>query len=129
MNLSHRLHVDPAARARLLRYVFWFLAASLLFNLIFGDMGIVEGLRERALACRLRGEVATLRAENDALATDIRALHTDPFRVESIAREQLGLARPGEIIFLFTADGTAPAAGDRPSLSAAPASAPSDRRN
>ena len=129
MNVTDRVHVDPAARARILRYGFWFVAASLLFNLIFGDMGIVQGLRQRAFARRLRREVTQLQAENGALAADIKALHTDPFRVETIAREQLGLARPGEIIFLFTPEGGAPAAGDRPLISTSPASTPSSGRN
>jgi cell division protein FtsB len=101
MSLKSRMHLDPASRARALKAAFWLLASSLLFNLVFGDMGIVQGLRQRALARRLRQEVAQLQADNDALARDIQALKTDPFRVEGIARVELGLARPGEIVFLF----------------------------
>jgi cell division protein FtsB len=101
MSLQSRMHLDPVSRARALKAAVWMLASSLLFNLVFGDMGIVQGLRQRALARRLRQEVARLQADNDALARDIQALKTDPFRVEGIARVELGLARPGEIVFLF----------------------------
>ena len=127
MNPAEKLRIAPENRARLLRYGFWFLAASLLFNLILGDMGVVEGIRQRAFARQLRSEVAALQATNDAMAADIRALHNDPFRVESIAREQMGLARPGEIIFLFTpAAGASSATPDTPP--AAPASNQATKR-
>ncbi len=101
MSLQSRMRLDPVSRTRALKAAFWLLATSLLFNLIFGDMGVVQGLRQRALARRLRQEVAQLQSDNDALARDIQALKTDPFRVEGIARVELGLARPGEIVFLF----------------------------
>ena len=60
--------------------------------------------KKRRAVARLRDEVAATRAEIDALNADILALHKDPFRIEAIAREQLNLARPGEILFLFTPD-------------------------
>ena len=101
MNLAGLRRIDPAARARALRAAVWVLAGLLLFNLLFGEMGVVAGLRQRHTAARLRREVAELQATTDALKAEVRALKTDPFRIEAIAREQLGLARPGEIVFLF----------------------------
>jgi cell division protein FtsB len=102
MTLADRLRaVDPATRARVFRWTVRVIAASLLFNLVFGDMGVLEGLRQRRAAARLRSDVAALQEENNRLSADIRALNSDPFRIESIAREDLGLARPGEIIFVF----------------------------
>ena len=65
-------------------------------------MGIVESFKKRRAVARLRDEVAATRAEIASLQADIQALHKDPFRIEAIAREQLNLARPGEILFLFT---------------------------
>jgi cell division protein FtsB len=88
-------------RHRALCILFWFIALSLLFNALFGDMGLVQGLRQRRSAFRLGQEVRVLRTENSRLLTDITALRQDGYRVEAIAREQLGLARPGEILFLF----------------------------
>ena len=67
-------------------------------------MGIVESFKKRRAVARLRDEVAAAQADIDALNADILALHKDPFRIEAIAREQLNLARPGEILFLFTPD-------------------------
>jgi cell division protein FtsB len=114
--------IDPAARTRAARAGFWIIAGLLLLNLVLGDMGVLAGIRQRRVASRLRSEVASLQIEHDALAADIQALNSNPFRIESIAREELGLARPGEIIFLFPSGGAAPAAGAAPSIGAAASS-------
>lgn len=47
-------------------------------------------------ADHLTREVGTLRKENAQLREEIRRLHT-PQYIERLAREQLGLVRPGEI--------------------------------
>ena len=103
MSLAARLSADPAARARALRWCFGVLVVLLLFNLVFGDMGVIQGMRQRSAAGRLRVELRTLEEATAALAAEVKALGADPFRIEAIAREELGLARPGEIIFLFPA--------------------------
>ncbi len=91
----------PSLTRRTLRGLFWFLALSLLFNSMFGDMGLVERIRQKRALDRLRQEVGSLRAENARLVGDIHGLRRDPSRIETIARETLGLIRPGEIVFLF----------------------------
>ncbi len=92
--------VDPLRRKALL-LLFWFLTLSLLFNSLFGDMGLIQGYRQRRALARLGRDVRTLRAENGRLEDEIRDLRRNSYRVETIAREKLGLIRPGEIIFLF----------------------------
>ena len=67
-------------------------------------MGIIESFKKRLAVASLKREVAATQADIDALNADIQALQKDPFRIEAIAREQLNLARPGEILFLFTPD-------------------------
>lgn len=99
-----RASPPPAAsalRRRVLRTVYWFLAASVLFNLVFGEMGLIHGFRQRAKAHRMEREVESLQANNAVLVTEIDDLRHNPYRIETIARQELGLCRPGEIIFLF----------------------------
>ena len=114
--------IDPVARTRAARAGFWVVAGLLLLNLLFGDMGVLSGIRQRRAASQLRSEVASLQVEHDALAADIQALNSNPFRIETIAREELGLARPGEIIFLFPSGGVAapPSPGIAPSTTGSP---------
>ena len=88
-------------RRKALHVLFWFVALSLLFNSLFGDMGLIQGYRQRGLLARLRQEVRALHQVNDRLTADIADLRHDPYRIEQIAREELGLSRPGEILFLF----------------------------
>jgi len=115
--------IDPVARTRAVRAGFWVIAGLLLLNLLFGDMGVLAGIRQRRAASQLRSDVGSLQVDHDALASDIQALNSNPFRIETIAREELGLARPGEIIFLFPSGGVAaPPAGAAPSIGAVPSS-------
>ena len=103
-----------------LRLLFWILAGTLAFNSLFGDMGLVQGFRQRHAAARLRREVEALRRENSRLVTDIKELRQDPYRIEAIAREELGLSRPGEIIFLFQDYDPGGAPGPAPAPSPVP---------
>jgi len=97
-------------RRKSLVVLFWFIALSLAFNSLFGDMGLIQGFRQRHLRASLQEEVQTLHQANDRLAADINGLKHDPYRIEQIAREDLGLGRPGEILFLFEPDEQAPPA-------------------
>ncbi len=92
---------DSGLKRSALKTLFWFLTAILLFNAFFGDMGIIEAVRQRRTAGRLQHDVIALRTANDALREEIERLKRDPFMIEAIARETLGLSRPGELIFLF----------------------------
>lgn len=50
---------------------------------------------------RLRAENRELMAQNEALSIKINAIHTDPRIVEQIAREELGMIRGDETLYLF----------------------------
>ena len=101
MSLAERFKDSPAARARAARWALGAVGGLLAFHLVFGDMGLVRGARQRATLARLGEETLALEAETAALKREVEGLTKDPFRIEALAREQLGLARPGEIIFLF----------------------------
>jgi cell division protein FtsB len=74
---------------------------ALLVGSLFGDRGILHLVAQRERAESLRREIEDLRAENGRLAAEISALKTDPRAIERLAREELGLARPGETVFLI----------------------------
>jgi cell division protein FtsB len=74
---------------------------ALVVGALFGDRGILHLMAQRDKAAALETEIGELRAENARLATEIRALKTDPRAIERVAREELGLARPGETVFLI----------------------------
>ena len=82
---------------------------ALVVGSLFGDRGILQLMAQRQRALDLAREIEDIRAENLLLAAEIHALRTDPRAIERIAREELGLARPGETVFLVKSD-TAPIA-------------------
>jgi len=77
------------------------LLIALVVGSMFGDRGILHLMTQRQRADVLRQEIEALRAENLRLYSQIQELRTDPRSVERIAREELGLARPGETVFLI----------------------------
>jgi len=78
---------------------------ALLVGSLFGDHGVLQLLNQQARAQVLAQDLEELRQENRRLAGEIRALRADPRAVERLAREQLGLARPGETVFIIRTEG------------------------
>lgn len=74
---------------------------ALVVGSLFGDGGMLHLLEQRERSKALRTEVEKLRQENSRLAAEILALRQDPRAVERLAREELGMARPGELVFLI----------------------------
>ena len=77
------------------------LLIALVVGSLFGDRGILQLVSQRERAEALAREIDEMREENQRLAQEIRALQSDPRAVERLAREQLGLARPGEKVFVI----------------------------
>ena len=83
------------------------LACGLLgVNVIMGDRVPLHSLKLHMDAGsehrRLEHEIDRLRRENRNMRSEARRLREDPATIEAIARRELGLIRPGEIVFLLT---------------------------
>jgi cell division protein FtsB len=94
----------PAAasplRARLLNYVLGFVTVVLVVDALVGDKGLVDTIRARRQHQALAAALAQKRQENARLRENIRRLKEDPGAIESLAREELGLIREGEVLFI-----------------------------
>ncbi len=66
---------------------------------VFGSHGLLAMRRTQSQMHELRGQIDRLNQENSDLGNQVQALRTNPKAVERIAREEMGLARPGEMIF------------------------------
>lgn len=77
--------------------------AALLVQDIFGAHGFLAMRRTQKEIDRLRWEIQQVIAENRELDAQVEALKSDPKLIERIAREELGLARKGELIFKLPA--------------------------
>jgi cell division protein FtsB len=64
---------------------------------IVGDNGYLELRRREEENLELNRKIEQLRQENKAILQEIKALKTDPKAIEKIAREELGMVKPGEV--------------------------------
>jgi cell division protein FtsL len=109
-------HVPPPRDPRPIedgpRRKVWVVAGLILFvalavGALIGDRGFFYLFEQQRRADVLRREVDELKTENARLGSEIASLRSDPRAIERIAREELGLARPGETVFILREDGIA----------------------
>jgi cell division protein FtsB len=72
---------------------------ALLVHDIFGAHGFIAMRRTQKEIEQIREQIGRLNDENKSLASQVNSLKTDPKAIERIARDEMGLARPGEIIY------------------------------
>jgi cell division protein FtsB len=65
---------------------------------IFGTHGYLAMRRTQQEIKKVNAGLNQLNKENLQLEQEVRELKTDPHKIEKIARDELGLARPGEVI-------------------------------
>jgi cell division protein FtsB len=119
---SPRLSFGDQMGEFLRRNLNWFLVAGLALLLlqdIFGTHGVLAMRRTQQQAAEIRREINQLDLENKKLLDRVKALKTDSATIERIAREENGLARPGEYIFKTQpkrsdATGATPSGGEAP---------------
>jgi cell division protein FtsB len=69
---------------------------------VWGDRGLLAMWGMQHELKRMAGELNTIEQRNADLGHDIQRLRSDLAYIEKIAREELGLVRPGELVFEFT---------------------------
>lgn len=86
---------------RALDYLLLFVTVVLVVDGLVGDKGLMDTIRARQESAELAAKVQQLREENRALLERARKLDKDPGTIEMLAREELGLIRPGEVLFIL----------------------------
>lgn len=64
-----------------------------------GDHGLIRLFKLRAGHDKLLERNAELEADNARLEAEVRRLREESYAIEKVAREELGMARPDEIVF------------------------------
>lgn len=105
MRKRNHIRVDRQSKtARRKKVAIFFgtlLACYLLASFILGEMGVVKYYRMKAQYQSLQTDIAGLKQDNGKLTKEVHLLKTDPACIERIARDKLGLARPGEIVYYY----------------------------
>jgi len=78
-----------------------FATVVLLIDALVGERGLVERLKAGRLYLEAQGELEKIRQENARLLEETRRLKEDSSAIESLARKDLGLLRPGEVLFII----------------------------
>jgi cell division protein FtsB len=75
-----------------------FLLLALVVHDIFGTHGYLAMRRTQQEINKVKTNIEKLNKENVRLEDEVKELKSDPHKIEKIARDELGLARPGEVI-------------------------------
>ncbi|MGH9314312.1 MAG: FtsB family cell division protein [Vicinamibacterales bacterium] len=82
------------------RWALLILSFVVAVDALVGDKGLLEMIRARRQDAELSGSIAGLRSGNARLREEARRLKEDPAAIEELARKELGLIRPGEVLFV-----------------------------
>jgi cell division protein FtsB len=102
-SLRRRRETAPAGsqtRRKTVQVLLLFITLVLAIDGLVGDKGLLESIRARRNHRELSASIERLRSENIQLREEVRRLLEDPSTIESLAREELGLIRPGELLFI-----------------------------
>ena len=78
------------------------IVTALAYHVICGEHGYLAYRHERQQYETLQKQTNLLQQENQDLQKHIDALKSDPKAVEKVAREQLHMAKPGEIVITYS---------------------------
>jgi cell division protein FtsL len=105
--MRKRNYVKADRSSRRARWKTPLIAAGVLLVLYFivtrvvGEMGVVKYYRMRAQRTALTEEISKLKQDNARLRKEVSSLKNDSSYIERVARDKLGLARPGEIVYYY----------------------------
>jgi cell division protein FtsB len=80
--------------------VFGLLTVAMLLLAVFNDKGVIEVRAQAKKLSGIEADITNLDKENKQLTIEIQALRSDPNAIEKLAREELKLVKPGEIVLV-----------------------------
>jgi cell division protein FtsB len=102
--LRRKRVVRPPAsvfRRRALHLLLIFVTLVLIVDALIGEKGLMQSMNAQRQYHQLQESLEQLRRENATLREEMRGLKEDPGTIESLARKDLGLIRPGEVVFIL----------------------------
>ena len=70
-------------------------------SFFFSDRGLHELQHARTRVATLRASIARLQSDNARLRAEIDSVKKSSYAVERIAREDLGMSRKGEVVYML----------------------------
>jgi len=101
-NLLRKQVVSEIRKRKLIFLTVFFLVfVYLVISLIFGDLGLLRYTELNKKKATLERQIKEMEKGNKQLNSEVQLLKKDPFYLEKYAREEFGLAKPDEYIFLY----------------------------
>lgn len=70
-------------------------------SFVFSDRGLPELQHARTRVAALRSDISRLENSNERLRAEIESVKRSSYAIERIAREDLGMARKGETVYML----------------------------
>jgi cell division protein FtsB len=104
--LRRKRGVAPPASAstfgrRTVNLVLAFVTVVLVVDSLVGEKGLMESMRARREYHEVSASIESLKRENAKMREEVRRLKDDPAAIEWVARQELGLIRDGEVLFII----------------------------
>ena len=80
--------------------VFGLLTVAMLLLAVFNEKGALQVHAQARKLSAIESEISRLDTENKKLTAEIQALRSDPTTIEKLAREELKLVKPGEVVLV-----------------------------
>jgi cell division protein FtsB len=77
-----------------------FVTCVVFADAMVGERGLAQRSRARQDFAASEDALRDLQIKNAGLREQVRRLKSDPATIEAVAREELGLIRPGELLFV-----------------------------
>jgi cell division protein FtsB len=101
-NLLRKQVVSEVRKRRLIFLTVMILSFLYLsVSLLFGDAGLFRYLELNRTKRSLEVQLVEINKQNEQIRQQIKLLKDDPFYREKLAREDFGLAKPDEYIFMY----------------------------
>jgi cell division protein FtsB len=77
------------------------LICGVLYYLFFGSYGFINIIKLKRKEINLRREKQEFLKKEEALLDSLKKIKSDTFLLEKIAREKLGMIKPGDTVIIF----------------------------
>ena len=115
-----QINSDPKRRSldTIVYAVFALILIALAVDGIFGPHGFIATYRLKLQVQQAQQKTQELNRENQEFAGQVQQLKSDPSAIERVAREKMGLVKPGQLVFKLA-----------PQSSSKPGASPSGKAN
>ncbi len=94
-------HSKKLIKKNLKKILFILIICGIIYYLFFGAYGFINIIKLKRRANKLKNEKQELLKKEEALFDSLKKIKSDTFLIEKIAREKLGMIKPGDTVIIY----------------------------